>query len=114
MHQKQTVLKQYIDNAYDAVGVLICIRLNLQNLRIMQKRRNTCLEAFMNATNMLLWPKYQQIMDLHVESLKTAQIGKLMPSKDVRPHYVCFLCATIYLLLYFIATAKHIVTPTGH
>jgi hypothetical protein len=84
----QLVLKQFIDNAYDAIGVLICIRLNAQNLRIMQKRRIPALDGFMNATNMLLWPKFQSIMDLHMDSLKNANLSKLLPTKDVRPHYI--------------------------
>jgi hypothetical protein len=85
----QAVLKQYVETSYDAVGVLICIRINQQNLRIMQARRIPALEAFMNATNMLLWPKFQSIMDMHVESLRSASTKNLMSLKDVRPHYVC-------------------------
>ena len=54
----------------------------------MQKRRLPCLEPFMNATNMLLWPKFQSLMELHTESLRNAVTNRLLPSKDVRPHYV--------------------------
>ncbi|KAJ3010115.1 Vacuolar protein sorting-associated protein 52 [Thoreauomyces humboldtii] len=80
--------KQSIDASFDAVGLLLCIRLNNQNIRIMQARRIPCLESYMNATNMLLWPRFQAIMDLHIESLKKAAPKSLLPSKDFHPHYV--------------------------
>ncbi|KAJ3165680.1 hypothetical protein HDU88_003873 [Geranomyces variabilis] len=84
----QAFNKQSIDASFDAVGILLCIRLNNQNIRIMQARRIPCLESFSNATNMLLWPKFQAIMDLHIDSLKRAVPRVLLPSKDVHPHYV--------------------------
>ncbi|KAJ3013995.1 hypothetical protein HKX48_005407 [Thoreauomyces humboldtii] len=80
--------KQSIDASFDAVGLLLCIRLNNQNIRIMEARRIPCLESYMNATNMLLWPRFQAIMDLHIESLKKAAPKSLLPSKDFHPHYV--------------------------
>lgn len=87
----QSFVKAYVDSTFDAVGVLICIRLNTQHIKMMQKRRIPCLEGFMNVTNMLLWPKFQTIMDLHVESLKSAVPSRLVPTKDVKPHYVSIL-----------------------
>jgi hypothetical protein len=37
---------------------------------------------------MLLWPKFQQVMDLHIESLRQATPARLLLQKDVRPHYI--------------------------
>ncbi|KAI8615484.1 Sac2 family-domain-containing protein [Chytriomyces sp. MP71] len=82
----QGALKQYIDNSYDAVGILLCIRLNSFHLRIMQKRRIPCLENFMNLLNILLWPRFQAIIDLHIESLR--KIGKVSTHKDAHPHFI--------------------------
>ncbi|TPX37558.1 hypothetical protein SmJEL517_g00456 [Synchytrium microbalum] len=80
--------KQYVDASFDAVGILLCIRLNMQNIMIQQKRCVPCLENYMNATNMVLWPRFQAIMDMHIESVKKAIPGKLLPTKDVHPHYL--------------------------
>jgi hypothetical protein len=77
-----------IDNNYDAVGLLLCIRVTYQNLRIVQKRRIPCLDPYLNAINMLLWPRFQSIMDMHIDSLKKAVASKLLPTKDTHPHYV--------------------------
>lgn len=54
----------------------------------MQKRRIPCLDSFLNSTNMILWPKFQQVMDLHIESLRQAIPSRLLQHKDVRPHYI--------------------------
>ncbi|KAI9348662.1 Sac2 family-domain-containing protein [Obelidium mucronatum] len=82
----QGALRQYIDNSYDAVGVLLCIRLNTFHLRMMQKRRIPCLENYMNLLNILLWPRFQAIIDLHIESLR--KIGKVSVTKDCHPHFI--------------------------
>ncbi|TPX48681.1 hypothetical protein SeMB42_g02918 [Synchytrium endobioticum] len=80
--------KQYVEASFDAVGILLCIRINMQNIMIQQKRCVPCLESYMNAANMVLWPRFQAIMDMHLESVKRAIPSKLLPSKDVHPHYV--------------------------
>ncbi|KAI8927959.1 Sac2 family-domain-containing protein [Entophlyctis helioformis] len=84
----QATIKSQIDSSFDAVGILICIRINAQNIRIMQKRRIPALESFLNILNILLWPRFQAIIDLHIDSLKKAVAGKLLPTKDVHPHYI--------------------------
>jgi hypothetical protein len=35
-----------MDNTFDAIGILLCIRLNSQNLRIMQKKTDTMFGQF--------------------------------------------------------------------
>jgi len=45
----------------------------------------------MNATLLSLWPKFQHIMDLHIESVKkytNAGIKTLVGTKDGGPHYI--------------------------
>ncbi|KAI9350471.1 Sac2 family-domain-containing protein, partial [Zopfochytrium polystomum] len=81
----QAFFKQYIDTSVDAVGVLICIRLNAQHLRAMQKRRIPCLDNFMNFINISLWPRFQGIIDMHIDSLRKAQLGKI---RDAHPHFI--------------------------
>jgi hypothetical protein len=77
--------KQYVDSTYDAVGVLLCVRLNTQFALELQRRRVPALESYTNQTNMLLWPRFQAIMDLHIDSV--LRVGKLS-ARDVHPHYV--------------------------
>ncbi|CUS09488.1 unnamed protein product [Tuber aestivum] len=66
----RTFTKSLIDSTLDCLGVLLCVRLNQYSAFEMQKRRIPAADAYINATNMLLWPRFQIIMDAHCESLR--------------------------------------------
>jgi vacuolar protein sorting-associated protein 52 len=66
----QTLSKSLIGDTFDALGVLLCIRLNQHFAFELQRRRIPTLDGDVNATNMLLWPRLQVIMDRHCESVK--------------------------------------------
>ncbi|PWW74393.1 Vps52-domain-containing protein [Tuber magnatum] len=66
----QTFTKSLIDSTLDCLGVLLCVRLNQYSAFEMQKRRIPAADAYINATNMLLWPRFQITMDVHCESLR--------------------------------------------
>jgi hypothetical protein len=83
-----TFLKSYLDSTFDALGVLLCIRLTNQCIRLMQRRCLPCLDGVLHKIIMQLWPKYQSVMDLHTESLKNVLVSKVFASKDHHPHFV--------------------------
>lgn len=66
----QNMTKSLIDNTTDCLGVLLCVRLNQQAAFELQRRRVPVADSYINGINMQLWPRFQQIMDLHCESLK--------------------------------------------
>ena len=69
----QTLTKQLIsDPNTDALGVLVCVRLNQAFAFELQRRKVPAVEGYVNGTNMLLWPRFQKIMDMHCESLRRA------------------------------------------
>ncbi|KAL1919768.1 uncharacterized protein VTP21DRAFT_1699 [Calcarisporiella thermophila] len=78
--------KQFVETSHDAVGILLCIRINMQLSLELQRRRVPALESYTNATNMLLWPRFQLIMNKHIESVKKA-VSKIS-AKDTHPHYI--------------------------
>lgn len=82
--------KNYVENSYDAVGILLCIRINTQLALELQRRRVPALERYTNSTNMILWPRFQHVMTLHVDSLKRMANTKsiLNSIKDIHPHYI--------------------------
>lgn len=85
------ILKSTVDSSFDAVGILLCIRINTQHQLIMQKRCIPCLESYLNATNLVLWPRLQKIMDHHIESVRKTAVGAggvFGPTIDFHPHYV--------------------------
>lgn len=82
--------KNYVENSYDAVGLLLCIRINTQLALELQRRRVPALEGYTNATNMLIWPRFQYVMSLHIDSLKKMFNSKSVMNsvKDIHPHYI--------------------------
>lgn len=75
----QDLTKQLIENTLDALGVLICVRLTQQSAFELQRRKVPTVEGYINATNMLLWPRFQKIMDVHCESVKKLTVS--LPGK---------------------------------
>ncbi|ORX93736.1 Vps52-domain-containing protein [Basidiobolus meristosporus CBS 931.73] len=80
--------KQYIETSYDAIGILICIRINTKLAMETQHRSISSLESYSNAINLLCWPRFQIIMNQHIDSVKKASAHRLMSSKDVHPQYI--------------------------
>lgn len=76
----QALTKQLVENTTDTLGVLLCVRLNQHFAFELQRRKVPTVEGYINATNMLLWPRFQQILDMHCTSLQ-----KLTTSLPGRP-----------------------------
>jgi hypothetical protein len=76
----QALTKALVATTTDTLGILICVRLNQHFAFELQRRKVPTMENYINATNMLLWPRYQQVLDLHCTSLQ-----KLTSSLPGRP-----------------------------
>ncbi|KZF23438.1 GARP complex subunit [Xylona heveae TC161] len=66
----QALTKQLIDTTVDCLGVLLCVRLNQKMAFKLQRRKVPTVETYINGTNMLLWPRFQIIMDMHCDSIR--------------------------------------------
>ena len=73
--------KQLIDNNYDCLGLLLCVRIIQRHAFSLQRRKCPVVESWINGTNMLLWPKFQLVMDVHVDSVKKATNAIALGSK---------------------------------
>jgi hypothetical protein len=62
--------KSLVENTVDCLGVLLCVRLNQRFAFELQRRKVPVADSYINYTTILLWPRFQQVMDLHCESLK--------------------------------------------
>ncbi|ETN46259.1 uncharacterized protein HMPREF1541_00443 [Cyphellophora europaea CBS 101466] len=65
-----SLTKSLIETTTDCLGILICVRLNQHFAFELQKRKVPGADSYINYTNILLWPRFQQAMDQHCESLK--------------------------------------------
>ena len=66
----RSLAKQLVEHSFDCLGMLLCVRLNQRFAFEAQRRKVPVAENYINGTNMILWPRLQQIMSLHSESLK--------------------------------------------
>ncbi|CAF9912690.1 MAG: hypothetical protein GOMPHAMPRED_007733 [Gomphillus americanus] len=66
----QSLVSDLVATSYDCLGILICVRLNQRFAFEVQRRKVPVAETYLNAINMLLWPRLQVAMDAHSESIK--------------------------------------------
>lgn len=76
----QAYTRHLVDQNQDAIGVLLCVRLNQKFAFELQRRKVAAVEGYIFATNMILWPRFQIILDAHCESIR-----KLTASLPGRP-----------------------------
>ncbi|KAK8923468.1 hypothetical protein KSP39_PZI019150 [Platanthera zijinensis] len=76
-----------LPNCYDAIGIMLMIRIVHQHQLIMFRRRIPCLDAYLDKVNISLWPRFKMIFDMHLNSLRYANLKSLWED-DVHPHYV--------------------------
>lgn len=74
-----TLTKLLIKETYDGLGILLMIRMTQHFAFTLQRRRVPTLDSYVNGTLMLLWPRFQQILDAHCESLK--RLASTLPSR---------------------------------
>ncbi len=75
----QALTKTLVAATYDGLGLLLCIRLNQHFAFELQRRRVPAADGYVNATNMLLWPRLQVVMDHQCESVRT--LTNSLPAK---------------------------------
>lgn len=68
----RALTKQLIEQSIDALGILTCVRLTQHFAFELQRRKVPVAEGYINSTSMLLWPRFQQVIDAHCESIRKA------------------------------------------
>ncbi|SMN19542.1 similar to Saccharomyces cerevisiae YDR484W VPS52 Component of the GARP (Golgi-associated retrograde protein) complex [Maudiozyma saulgeensis] len=79
VYTENVLINQYV---YDIFGVLIIIRVANQLIIESRKRSIAAIEDYMEDQLMLLWPKFQQLIDWQVESLNTVDVSQLILKKE--------------------------------
>ncbi|ESZ98668.1 hypothetical protein SBOR_0906 [Sclerotinia borealis F-4128] len=67
----QTLTKTLVHDSHDCLGLLLCVRLNQHFAFSLQRRKIPAVDPYINATSMLLWPRFQLAMDTHCDSVRT-------------------------------------------
>ena len=68
----QNLTRALVHETFDCLGLLLCVRLNQHSAFELQRRKIPAVDGYINGTSMLLWPRFQVVMDQHCESIRTA------------------------------------------
>ncbi|CAJ2514247.1 Uu.00g023660.m01.CDS01 [Anthostomella pinea] len=79
----QALTKALATDTYDAIGLLLSVRLNQHFQFELQRRKVPAADGYINGTAMLLWPRLQYVMNAHCESVRalTTALPNRLPSK---------------------------------
>lgn len=85
MFQKH--MESFVSDCYDAIAVFLCIHLVLRFRGIMAKRNVPAVDGYWEALLELLWPRFEHILELHIQSVQSTDPQRL-GGLDTRPHYI--------------------------
>jgi hypothetical protein len=82
--QGHTLTKAVVSDTYDALGLLLSVRLNQHFQFSLQRRKVPAADGYINGTAMILWPRLQVVMDAHCESVRalTSALPTRLPPKS--------------------------------
>jgi len=78
------IVKESALGSFDALSILLCIRMTTEHQKVMQHRRAPCLDNFLNQLQLTLWPRFQQLMDRHIQSVQ----GTGNSANDAQAHLI--------------------------
>ena len=95
-------MENYLFTCYDALCLLLMIKVTHSFKRQMRSRKIHSLDSFFDQVTKLLWPRLKSVMDNHLKSIKTSNATKL-GTVDLHPHYVTrrfaeFACSVLLVL----------------
>ena len=111
-YTENVLLNSYV---YDIFGALISIRIANQLIIESQKRHTNTIGGYMEDQLMLLWPKFQQLIDFQADSLNTLDVSQITLKKDslyVSPNDLT-ISFTYFLQSLLILTTSTVPDMTG-
>ncbi|XP_059366105.1 vacuolar protein sorting-associated protein 52 homolog [Carassius carassius] len=80
-------LSTYLSDCYDSIAVFLCIHIILRFRAITIKRNIPALDKYWEAVLELLWPRFELILEMNIQSIRNTDPQKL-GVLDTRPHYI--------------------------
>eukprot|EP00698_Gefionella_okellyi_P007742 TRINITY_DN1891_c0_g1_i6.p1 TRINITY_DN1891_c0_g1~~TRINITY_DN1891_c0_g1_i6.p1 ORF type:complete len:662 (+),score=158.88 TRINITY_DN1891_c0_g1_i6:70-2055(+) len=79
-------LDHYLRDCYDAVGVLLIVRLVAHFQQMLSRYSCDTLVQYFNSLVMTLWERFQVIFDMNLTSVRTLDV-RTMANRELGPHY---------------------------
>ncbi|XP_059412927.1 vacuolar protein sorting-associated protein 52 homolog [Carassius carassius] len=80
-------LSTYLSDCYDSIAVFLCIHIILRFRAVTVKRNIPALDKYWEAVLELLWPRFELILEMNIQSIRNTDPQKL-GVLDTRPHYI--------------------------
>ncbi|XP_041739748.1 vacuolar protein sorting-associated protein 52 homolog isoform X3 [Coregonus clupeaformis] len=80
-------MSTYVSDCYDSIAVFLCIHIILRFRAITTKRAIPALDKYWEAVLELLWPRFELILEMNIQSIRNTDPQKL-GVLDTRPHYI--------------------------
>jgi vacuolar protein sorting-associated protein 52 len=103
-------LENYLFSCYDALCLLLMIKVTHSIRRLARQRKIHSLDSFLDQVTHLLWPRLKTVMEGHLRSIQQADSAKLAVT-DLHAHYVSRrfgeFCCSILLILHDNSSKGH-------
>ncbi|XP_054461502.1 vacuolar protein sorting-associated protein 52 homolog isoform X1 [Anoplopoma fimbria] len=80
-------MSTYVSDCYDSIAIFLCIHIILRFRAITAKRNIPALDKYWEAVLELLWPRFELILEMNINSIRNTDPQKL-GVLDTRPHYI--------------------------
>uniref|UniRef100_A0A1A8RSE6 Vacuolar protein sorting-associated protein 52 homolog n=1 Tax=Nothobranchius rachovii TaxID=451742 RepID=A0A1A8RSE6_9TELE len=80
-------MSTYVSDCYDSIAIFLCIHIILRFRAITTKRTIPALDKYWDAVLELLWPRFELILEMNIQSIRNTDPQKL-GVLDTRPHYI--------------------------
>ncbi|XP_013879387.1 vacuolar protein sorting-associated protein 52 homolog isoform X2 [Austrofundulus limnaeus] len=80
-------MSTYVSDCYDSIAIFLCIHIILRFRAITAKRNIPALDKYWEAVLELLWPRFELILEMNIQSIRNTDPQKL-GVLDTRPHYI--------------------------
>ncbi|XP_066473420.1 vacuolar protein sorting-associated protein 52 homolog isoform X2 [Tiliqua scincoides] len=80
-------MDSYVSDCYDSIAIFLCIHIVLRFKAIVAKRNVPAIDKYWDALLELLWPRFEHILELNIQSIQNTDPQKL-GFLDTRPHYI--------------------------
>ncbi|KAJ8000122.1 hypothetical protein DPEC_G00201570 [Dallia pectoralis] len=80
-------MSTYVSDCYDSIAVFLCIHVVLRFRAVTVKRAIPALDKYWEAVLELLWPRFELILEMNIQSIRNTDPQKL-GLLDTRPHYI--------------------------
>jgi len=83
----EEILADHVAGCYDSLDLLLLARMISEYHQLMHQRRvYFVLDAFFERLNALVWPRFKQIFQANLHSLRTAKLA-IQKKPPIRPHF---------------------------